>query len=207
MVAPGGAGILDASWTAPTTYTDGSPLTNLAFYRVYYGTSNPPCPGPSFFQVASPTPSPPDNQTVTFRITGLSTPPTLYNVSVTAVNTSGQESACATVASAVARIDFAVSPTGTMNFGSVRVGSSADQFFTVSNTGGGTVSGIVSTSAPFSIVSGSPFSLVGHGATQAVTARFTPTTSATATSNVTFAVGGNTLSLIVTGTGTDPTPP
>ena len=82
VAAPAGAGVLDASWTAPTTNTDGSPLTDLASYRVYYRTSNPPCPGSSFFQVASPTPSPPSNQTVTFRLTGLSTG-TLYNVSVT----------------------------------------------------------------------------------------------------------------------------
>jgi hypothetical protein len=27
------------SWTAPTTNTDGSPLTNLAGYKVYWGTS------------------------------------------------------------------------------------------------------------------------------------------------------------------------
>src|SRR3989475_5153680 len=125
--APGGAGILDVSWIAPTTNSDGSPMTDLASYRVYYGASNPgasnpPCPGPAFFQVASSTPSPPSNQAVTFRLTGLSSG-TLYYVSVTAVDTSGNESACATPASAVARIEFAVRPTGTVNFGSVNLGS------------------------------------------------------------------------------------
>ena len=209
MTAPSEAGVLDASWTAPTTNTDGSPLTDLASYRVYYGPSSSPYPGSSFFQVASPTPSPPSNQTVTFRLTGLATG-TLYYASVTAVDTSGSESACATpLGSAVARIDFAVSPTGTMNFGSVNLGSVADQTFTVSNTGGGTASGTASTSAPFSIVSGSPFSLVGAGANQAVTVRFTPTTSATATVNVTFTGDGDATSRLVTGTGngTDTTPP
>src|SRR3989442_14455339 len=137
FAAPSNAGIIDASWTAPTTNTDGSPLADLASYRVYYGTSNPPCPGSSFLQVASSTPNPPANQTVTLRLTGLSTG-TLYYVSVTAVDTSGSESGCATVASAVAPIDFGVSPTGTVNFGSVNLGSFADQTFTVSNTGGGT---------------------------------------------------------------------
>lgn len=29
----------DVSWTAPTTNTDGSALTNLAGYTIYYGTS------------------------------------------------------------------------------------------------------------------------------------------------------------------------
>src|SRR2546430_14897166 len=196
VAVPTGAGVLDASWTAPTTNTDGSSLTGLASYRVYYGTSSSPCPGVSFFQVASSTPSPSPNQTITVRLTGLATG-TLYYVSVTAVVTSGAESACTTSANAVARLDFAVSPTGTMNFGSVNLGSSAEQTFTVSNLeparGGGTVSGTASAPAPFSIVSGSPFTL-GVGASQAVTVRFSPTMSATATANLTFAADRDTTS-------------
>src|SRR5437867_13305516 len=89
------AGILDASWTAPTTNIDGSPLTDLAFYRIYYGTDSAPCPGSSFVQVASSTPSPLSNEPVTFRLTGLSTG-NLYYGSITAVDTSGNESACST---------------------------------------------------------------------------------------------------------------
>src|SRR3989449_6934673 len=204
--APGGAGILDVSWIAPTTNSDGSPMTDLASYRVYYGASNPPCPGASFFQVASSTSSPPSNQVVTFRLTGLSSG-TLYYVSVTAVDTSGNESACATPASAVARIEFAVSPTGTVNFGDVNLGNSVARTLSVSNTGGGTISGSVSTSSPFSIVSGSAFTLVGVGASQGVTVRFTPTTSATATANVDFAASGGTISRIMTGSAMDATPP
>src|SRR5881396_3019226 len=204
--APGGAGILDVSWIAPTTNSDGSPMTDLGSYRVYYGASNPPCPGPSFFQVASSTPSPPSNQVVTFRLTGLSSG-TLYYVSVTAVDTSGNESACATPASAVARIEFAVSPTGTVNFGDVNLGSFANRTLSVSNTGGETVSGTVSASAPFSIVSGSAFTLVGVGASQEVTVRFTSTTSATATANVAFTASGGTISRIMTGSAMDATPP
>ena len=42
---PASAGILDASWFAPTTNTDGSPLTDLASYSVYYGTSDSPLLG------------------------------------------------------------------------------------------------------------------------------------------------------------------
>ncbi len=209
VAVPTGAGVLDASWTAPTTNTDGSSLTDLASYRVYYGTSSAPCPGTAFVQVASSTPSPSPNQTVAVRLTGLATG-TLYYVSVTAVVTSGTESACSTPANAVARLDFAVSPTGTVNFGSVNLGSSADQTFTVSNlepaTGGGTVSGTASAPGPFSIVSGSPFTLA-VGASQAVTVRFSPTTSATATANLTFAADRDTISRIVTGGGTDTTPP
>src|SRR5262250_1099023 len=100
--SPGGAGILDASWTAPTANTDGSSLTDLAFYRVYYGTTSTSCPGPTFFQVASPTTNPQINDAVTFRLTGLLTA-ARYFVAVTAVDSDGFESACSPVASAVAR--------------------------------------------------------------------------------------------------------
>ena len=35
-----GTGSATVNWTAPTTNTDGTPLTNLAAFRVYYGTSS-----------------------------------------------------------------------------------------------------------------------------------------------------------------------
>src|SRR5438552_16775744 len=98
---PGSAGVLDASWTAPTTNTDGSPLTDLASYRVYYGSSQP-CPGASLSEVASPTPNPPANQTVSLRLMGLSKGAS-YNVAITAVDGNNNESGCSTVARAVAR--------------------------------------------------------------------------------------------------------
>ena len=202
LVAPsGGAGVLDASWNAPTTNGDGSPLTDLASYRVYYGPATA-CPGAVFSQVASPTTSPGPDQTVSVRLKGLTTG-ALYFVSVTAVNMSGDESPCSIGASAVAHDHFSVSPTGIVSFGDVNVGSFADQVFTVQNTRGGTVSGSASASAPFSIVSGSPFRLVGDGATQAVTVRFTPTASATVSTNVAFTADGDTISRLVTGIGVD----
>jgi len=208
VAVPGGAGILDASWTAPTTNADGSPLTDLAGYRVYYGASTPPCPGSAFFQVASSTASPPPNRTVTFRLTGLAAG-TVYNVSITAVDTGNNESTCSTFASAAARIEFGLSPTGTVNFGSVILGSFADRPLTVQNTVGGTISGAVVVSAPFSVVSGSPFSLTGAGASQTVTVRFTPIAPVTTGTNVNVTANGDTLSRLLTGTGValDPTPP
>ena len=151
-------------------------------------------------QVASPTPSPTPGQSMSQRLTGLTTG-TLYSVVVSAVDSAGLESACSSVASAVARADFSVSPTGTVNFGSVNLGSSANQTVTVSNTGGGTVSGTVSVAAPFSIVSGSPFTLGGVGASQAITVRFTPTTTTTVSTTLTVAAGGGTVSDIMTGSG------
>jgi len=200
VTAPGTAGILDATWTAPTTNTDGSPLTDLASYRLYYATGSSPCPGSSSVQVASPTPSPGPNLTMSYRLTGL-TSDMLYNVAVSAVDAAGRQSSCSSIASAIARAEFAVSPTGTVNFGSVNLASFTEQTFTVSNTGGGTVSGSASVAAPFSIASGSPFTLSGAGATQAVKVRFTPTTTTTVSTNLTFTAGGGTISAIVTGTG------
>jgi hypothetical protein len=150
--------------------------------------------------VASPTSTPGPNQTISARLTGLATG-TLYNVAVSAVDAAGLQSACSVIASAIARADFAVSPTGTVNFGGVNIGSSSERTFTVSNTGGGTISGSAFVVAPFSIVSGSPFTLSGVGATQAVNVRFAPTTTATVSTNLSFTASGGTIAGIVTGTG------
>src|SRR5438094_2885164 len=113
---PASAGILDASWIAPTTNTDGSPLTDLASYRVYYGTSNSPCPASSSFSVASATASPPSNQAVSLRLTGLA-PGTQSFVSVSAVDANGNQTACSSAASPGGRSDCAVKPTGSLDFG------------------------------------------------------------------------------------------
>src|SRR2546425_6115264 len=197
---PASAGVLDASWTAPTTNSDGSALTDLGSYRVYYSTSATPCPGATFFTVASSTSTPPSSQTVSFRLTGLATGAT-YNVSVTAVDTGGSESSCSSVASAVAQVDIAVTPTGTTGFGNVNVGSFATQTFTVQSTRSGTITGTASVPAPFTIVSGSPFTLVGTGATATVTVRFAPISAVLSSTNVSFTADGDTMSRLVTGTG------
>src|SRR6266481_6352860 len=102
---PARAGVLDATWTAPTTNTDGSPLTDLASYRIYYGITSSPCPGSSVVQATSPSSSPGPGQTVSQRLTGL-TAGALYNVAVTAMDARGMESACSSIASAAARADF-----------------------------------------------------------------------------------------------------
>jgi hypothetical protein len=199
------AGILDATWTAPTTNTDGSPLTDLAAYRVYYGTSGSPCAGSSWMPVASPTTSPSVGQRVSARLTGLTTG-TSYNVAVSAIDAAGAESPCSNVASAVSRSELAVSPAGSVSFGTVALGSFAEQSFTVSNTSGGTISGSASVGAPFSIVSGTPFTLAGQGSMQSVIVRFTPTTTTTVSTTLSFTAAGGTLSAILTGQGSTTTP-
>ena len=96
------SGVLDASWVAPTTNVDGSPLTDLVSYRVYYSTTDPPCPTGSVIGAAAPkVPLPPDQRLVV-RLTGL-TMGQLYFVAVTAVNSRGSESSCTTTVSARAR--------------------------------------------------------------------------------------------------------
>src|SRR5207248_4552752 len=41
------AASLNVSWQAPTTNADGTRLTTLFGYRLYFGTSTPVCQGPS----------------------------------------------------------------------------------------------------------------------------------------------------------------
>jgi hypothetical protein len=52
------AASLSLDWNAPTTNANGTPLTDLADYRIYVATSNPTCPGGSFHTLPSPTASP-----------------------------------------------------------------------------------------------------------------------------------------------------
>jgi hypothetical protein len=102
-----------------------------------------------------------------------------------------------------------VSPTGTVDFCTVNLGSVADQTFTLQNTGSGTVAGTATVAAPFSVVSGGSFNLVGAGATATVTVRFTPVTGLIIATNVTFTANGGSMSRGVTGTGlvgTNPAP-
>jgi len=97
-------GVLLASWMPPTTNTDGSPLTNLESYRIYFNTVGSPCPG---------------GLSVTVKATAVGRTPDgrvsvilsnfvvgqIYHVALTAVNSKGTESACSETASARARRD------------------------------------------------------------------------------------------------------
>jgi chitodextrinase len=93
LLAPAGqAAVLNLAWDAPTTSADGSPLTDLSGYNVYSAATNPigSCPPSSTPQfVASSTPG----IEVTYQLGGL-TLGIEYFVQVTAVDTSGNESAC-----------------------------------------------------------------------------------------------------------------
>jgi lysophospholipase L1-like esterase len=86
-----------------------------------------------------------------------------------------------------------------LSFGSVGLGTSTNQIFTVQNSGSGTLSGTASVAAPFSVVSGATYSL-GAGQTQAVTVRYTPTAAGSNLQTVTF-TGSAGATASVTGAG------
>src|SRR5207247_1046428 len=93
-----------------------------------------------------------------------------------------------------------------VEFGRVALGSFGDRPFVAQNASGGTVTVTASTSGPFGVVSGSP-STLGVGESRTVTVRFSPTVPASATANVNFSADGDTISVIVTGSGADSTAP
>src|SRR5439155_26460985 len=90
LACPVRAGVLDATWNAPTTNSDGDPLTNLVSYRVYYGTSDPPCPTSSFLTVPFAISAPASGTFVSVTVIGLITE-AVYFVLATAVDASGSE--------------------------------------------------------------------------------------------------------------------
>jgi hypothetical protein len=197
----GEAASLNLSWTGPTTNADGTPLSDLAGYRIYLGTTAPPpCPGASFAAVTASTPAPSTGETVAYQFPGLTAGVT-YVARITAVDFSGNESGCGGPASGAARPDVNVSPTGGVNFGSTTVGTAVDSTFTVQNATGSSLTGTASVGSPFSIVSGGTFSLT-PGASQAVTVRLRSTTIGSFASNVNFTANGDTVSRTVTGSVT-----
>lgn len=70
------------TWIAPTTNVDGTHLTDLAGYKVYYGTTRGPYA--QFIDTGN------VNTTYTLDVSGLA--PGTYYIAVTAYNSSGSES-------------------------------------------------------------------------------------------------------------------
>ena len=193
------AASVTVTWGAPTTNADGTPLADLAEYRIYLGTVPPTCPGAAFHTVSSPTATPASGETASATVTALSAG-TTYFARLTAVDFDGNESACSSSASGVAQGDLDVTPTATTSFGSVTVNGTVDRTFTVQNTSGASISGAASVGAPFRIVSGAPFSLA-PGGSQTVTVRFQPTAVGSFASNVNFIAGSESVSRGVSGSG------
>ncbi len=195
------AGSLDLAWTGPTINADGTPLVDLAGYRIYLGASGlPRCPDESFGAVAFPPSAPTSGETLAYQVPGL-TPGTTYVALITAVDSSGNESGCAGPVSGIARADLSVSPGSAVSFGSTTVGTATDATFTIQNASGSTITGRATVGAPFSVVSGGAFSLA-PGASETVTVRLLSTTEGTFASNVKFTASGDTVSRTVTGSAT-----
>ena len=98
---------------------------------------------------------------------------------------------------------IAVTPTS-LSFGTIGIGSWQNQDFTVSNSGGLTVTGIVSgLAAPFSCFSGCGTYNLSGAATQNVTIRFLPTTAIFSSGTAEFSGEGGPLNRTVSGTGDD----
>jgi hypothetical protein len=197
------AGFLNLEWNEPTTNADGSPLTDLAGYRVYSGTSTLTCPGPGFVSISAPVPDPTPGQTFAASLTSL-TPGTTYFIRVSAVDSSGNESPCTPAVSGQARADIAATP-ASLAFGDVNVGSSATLDLTVQNLGPATMTGTASASAPFSVVSGGSLN-IAPGGSQVVRVRFAPTVAQTYAGNVVVTTNADDVSRPLSGIGVDGTP-
>jgi len=99
---------------------------------------------------------------------------------------------------------MAITPTN-LSFGSLAVGLTSERTFTVQNKGTGTLSGSASVTAPFSIISGSPYSLA-PGQTSIVTLQYSPTAPGTNSQTVNF-MGTDSATATVTGVAIDHIPP
>jgi len=101
--AAGREGVLLVSWMPPTTNADGSRLTDLVSYQIYFNTVGSPCPGGLSVKVdATAVGRAPDGRVSVILsnfVVGQ-----VYHVALTAVNSHGVASACSENASAPARL-------------------------------------------------------------------------------------------------------
>ncbi len=125
-----------------------------------------------------------------------------YNVSLTVSGPGGTNTQTRlNYITALTPGNISVSP-ASYSFGALTTGTTAQTTFVVTNSGGTAVSnGTVSVTGPYTILSGTPFSIPGFGATNVVV-QFAPVTVGGFTNNVIFASanGGNSTNA-VTGTG------
>jgi hypothetical protein len=102
LALPVRAAYVDLVWDPPITKVDGTPLNDLAGYRVYFGPTGPACGGASFRDVPAASPTPSLGEVVIFRLDGLEAG-TAYSVQVSALNQGGLESECSNEVTAAAR--------------------------------------------------------------------------------------------------------
>ena len=96
----------------------------------------------------------------------------------------------------VPRTNAAISTSPSIrDFGAIAVGATSDLTFTVQNIGVGTLSGVATVPAPFSILSGGTYSL-GSNQSQMVTVRYRPTAVGNHSQTVTFTGGGGSVASV-----------
>ena len=99
--------------------------------------------------------------------------------------------------------NLSVSP-GSFNYGSVVIGQTSNQLFSVINTGGLALTGSATVAgAPYSITAGSPFT-VAPGQTQNLTVAFAPVAAGTFSTNLILASNGGASTNALTGVGVMP---
>jgi PKD repeat protein len=123
---------------------------------------------------------------------------------VVTFTSNGGNSTNAVTGSGVAPAQLAVSP-ASLSFGALTVGANAQLSFTVTNAGGVTLSNGVATvpSGPFTILSGTPFSLPAFSTTN-LTIRFAPTNSGNFSNAVVITSSGGNSTNSVTGSAVAP---
>jgi hypothetical protein len=200
FLVPAQPGFLDLEWDVPTTNADGSTLRDLLGYRVYAGAAGAACPNANFQGHATPVQDPGPGTKFQATLTNL-TPGATYFVRISAVDFSGNESACTPEIGLVARADLTGIP-ALLNFGNVSVGVASTLDLTVQNVSEATVTGTVTTDAPFSVIAGAAVNLA-PSASQVVTVQFLPVTAQTVTFNMRFnpSAGGSRIVSSVSGTG------
>ena len=146
------------------------------------------------------------SQTVTIRLV-----PTRVGVldDRVTLNTNGGTFVVLLGATVIRPVSLSISPTK-IDFGTVQLPNSVTQTFTVTNTGGGTLTGSVSVSnagstAPFSLLSGGSFSL-GANQSQTVTLSFSSKTPGTFTGTASVSSNGGPASVSLSGTAVQPGP-
>jgi hypothetical protein len=127
--------------------------------------------------------------------------------SATTTVTMSQNQVVTAVFTALTPAQISVNPNGTVNFGSVEAGSTAEQVFTVSNTGGLQLSGQASvndSSNTFFVSLGASYNIAG-GANAPVRIAFNPAEPGEFSAVATFTGGQNgPITVALTGTATKP---
>jgi hypothetical protein len=84
---------------------------------------------------------------------------------------------------------------GSLDFGTIASGATKDLAFTVRNAGGGLLAGMATVSSPFTVISGSSYSLSSNQS-QTVTIRYNPAAAGSHLQSATFTGGGGATAVV-----------